>query len=438
MIMEKYFKNRRNPLSSDANLEEAFRELVETFEENWLESAGAHQLQKLWKRKDVYSTVELYSLGEAIRSLKQINKSWVKQQIDLILGRDENNRKGALFELIGLSFLTAQDRLILANKCQAGIDAFLVFNKDSRINLSLKRYGISHPHKEFLTYAQEIENLVERIAQLNRVKSSTVLIEKLGAYPRSSDWKKLRSALPKVIVNFAGISKSYRIGNWSMVINPLEGELLDQRRYSHSLIIISPYHQNEALNLYSKMEDACINLSKNKVLESEDIINSIFIHVPVTASITNCKKWIVNYFNEYTDKPISEVIFYQPSVITNLSDNSSIVQHCFSVHHRDNYLRWKTRFNNPPVEFNLPVGIVSESPSEMKLIIDERQIKIEDYYIFQKGIHYRRGKREIDGKIVGHIQKLAPGIETILIMEMNGEELLFRGHFPPTDELLLL
>lgn len=77
-------------------IEEALVEIDRVFTTTWLTAPTQdHRLRKLWQRKDVLSTIELYSFGHALTVMNKINAQWVKGQVKIIKDKDDNNRRGA-------------------------------------------------------------------------------------------------------------------------------------------------------------------------------------------------------------------------------------------------------------------------------------------------------------------------------------------------------
>jgi hypothetical protein len=52
-----------------ADIDDAFRVLQEHFDINWLNDKSDNRIQRLWKEPYHLATVELYSLGDAVKRL---------------------------------------------------------------------------------------------------------------------------------------------------------------------------------------------------------------------------------------------------------------------------------------------------------------------------------------------------------------------------------
>jgi hypothetical protein len=105
------------------------------------------------------------------------------------------------------------------------------------------------------------------------------------------------------------------------------------------------------------------------------------------------------------DRPLSEILFYQPTVTVDQQEETSAITHSFMRSKRSNLL-W------PPlgrVSFDIPVGLVSNQPSSLQLHIGDKVITVEDYYLYQSGHYYVQLKKE-NGSESGYVSKRASGV----------------------------
>lgn len=272
-----------------------------------------------------------------------------------------------------------------------------------------------------------------------------VFINIPDCYPTIHDWNLLINNLPEVFRRYEEEKgKLYAIKDiWGVIIAPLgdSQQNFNENNKSYTLIVSAPYHKNEEKNLYDKLDDACYNIVKHSLIESPNIRNSIFIHLPITASFQNCKKWVVEYFTQYPEKPVSTVILYQPSVTTDQIKNSNSVHHCIDIINKDtDQLEWQGGKENL-IEFSIPFGNVSSEPSELKLVADGKEIiSVDNNYIYQKGIHYLDAIKNEDGTITGGVSKLTSGIKQDLVVKLLPDQdgFVLSGRYPQTDELSIL
>jgi hypothetical protein len=441
----KYFDKRQNPLTtvSVEAIEEHFKELVDTFSKQWLESNnGTNPIQRLWNRRDSLATIELFTLANALLNLKKIDNNWVMEQVRIILGNDDNNRQGAFFELIGLNcFKTENTILIPAKMYMEGIDGTVTYEQGGSISISLKNYGISRNHYLFLKESEKIEQLFVQLINSNSAKTFRILIEIPLGYPSQPDWDMLKKDLPSIIHQYNGKRILAKINNWSVFIGSLGDERLYSPSYkSYTFIILSPYHKNEQANLYSKLDETCANLSKHGKVEDTRMINMAFVHLPITASITTCSKWAEEYFANNPDKPISGIIFLQSSVVTTPDGNQSHVSHCYNIITGLKFGKWHEANPKTRITMQIPVGTPSPLPHEDYIVIGDERHSLNKLYVYQKGNHYKLSQVSSSGAIKGNVVKVASGVFEHSVMRLAGSdrELTLAGRFAPLDELLIV
>ncbi|HPS29730.1 MAG TPA: hypothetical protein PLZ43_05715 [bacterium] len=430
-----YFKNRQNPLKGlDENeLDAVFFEIINTFGENWLKENTGNPLQTLWKRPDPLSTNELYSLGCALIKMRAVNSDWVDYQVNQIIGKDNNNRKGAFFELTGLSTLNNSFQNVMpAKNSQCGYDGILVFKNNAKIYLSLKNFGISAKHQEFLSEAKSFEHMLVEIIKKRGIIKSNFFAEFSSRYPSKDDWEFLKKDLHRIIKNFRSEESVFtKNGKWHVNIDDRieSGEELHEKYNSYIAKISAPFHKNEELNLYRKIEDACDNLSKFFYTEDKNSTSMVFIHLPFSALLNSCVAEAQNYFKNNPKVPISGIIFYQP--IAGLDNTIHHSSH-FCVNNK--YEIWKRTNNIDKITAEVPVGIAETSLTSKISVQDTK-------YLFQSGNLFTKSDTNRNGNTVckGYIRKIASGIFSHSIMKLpNGEELSTSGKFAPKDELLII
>jgi hypothetical protein len=439
-----HFYERQNPLNniSESEFNEKLDQIASTFGENWLETESEHPLQKLWNRRDYLATNELYILGNALLELKKIDNKWVNSQVKHILGRDENNRRGAFFELIGMSYLLNENvQLIPSAACQPGIDGCLQFSDNYKINFSLKRYGLSTHHRTFLEESNKVEKII--VEELENSSSNTiqVYIASVDKLPNSSDWHLLKIRISDIVKNFKSAPIEFKLENksWSIKVRPLinYNSIYHETKKSYTCIIASPFHKNEKENLFSKLDDACINLAKHSSQNSKPC-NFIYIHLPVTASVKSCCNWAKEYFDNFPNKPLAGIIFYQPSSVN--SRGSTLINHYIGLETSRKFEVWQGGNANHIIKLNFPVGICSETSPVLVYHTGNRTQVLDNCYVFQSGNHYLKMVEREDGTYQRSLIELPSGIHmhTICKPPNSQHEIQISGVFPPTDELLIV
>ncbi|OSZ78119.1 hypothetical protein CAP35_07600 [Chitinophagaceae bacterium IBVUCB1] len=444
----KYFGNRQDVLK-EFTVEEkelAFQTIVEHFNIKWLISLKFHPLQKLWNRKDVLSTNELFSFGTYLHNLNSLNAKWVKEQVKHIKSDHRNNQQGAFFEICALGMLiNAKQKIEPAKGNNPGYDGILTVEPEKTMRISIKNYGLSAAHLEFNSYSYQFEQNLIAVLKEKRISKIQLLIDSFKKFPTKDDWKILNDGLPDILQNFTGDLKLMGIPEkWGIILTGLHDtkDSFHEDFNSYTLLLSSVYKQNEEKNLFDKLDEACYNLTKHSP-ENDNIINSAFIHLPETASIISCKDWVNSYFKQYPEKPLTCVILYQPTIATDLDTDQNFINHCFQIIVRDDkFSRWNVNAHN--INFTPLVGKVSMDPAINIMTFEDnegkRTIDLNTRYLYQKGNHYVQQEEHPDGTITGNVYKLASGVFAHSVMQPFKDQRAFvlSGHFPPDDKLLIL
>ena len=452
---------RRNSIGlSDSELESYMKVLTDSFGLKWLEAKSDHPHQIIWSRNDELSTNELISLAYSIKELLEIDSAWTKKQLQTIKGKDKNNFKGAIFEILGLNMMhnAAEHPIKPAKFNQAGYDGLITRNDNTEIRVSIKNYGVSSSQKAFEKKAKSVENKMLALLKKYKYPPVQILLDFPDKYPDERDWKMLEERLDDIFKNQRNqdepftalvepknpafeLSKENNRQIFIIIIYPfkLPSEEFHESFYSYTLMISAKYHDNEHLNLFSKMNEACSNLLKHSASENEIVTNSLLLHLPETISLDQCITWLDNYFEEFSGKEISFVFLYQTTVATDLKTNFDGINHSFKI-----YIK-KGRQLNGNFKFEVPVGIISDKSTTPIYIAEHpngkrETIPLEDRYIYQHGEHYLKMVPNGKGGYDGNIRKIGSGVHTNLVMQFPGqnEKTVIKGKFAPTDELLIL
>ena len=131
-----------------------------------------------FKGQDFLSSIELFTLGNAIEIMSEIDIKWVKRQIKTIKKLSINEQKDAIFELLGMSYLVNDDYLLRPTpRNTPGIDAIVENINNQNIEFSLKNYGISAHSKDFDKKLEELEKYY-RLHLIRRNISNSILFDK--------------------------------------------------------------------------------------------------------------------------------------------------------------------------------------------------------------------------------------------------------------------
>jgi hypothetical protein len=443
-----YFGDRINPIKNiDENvLDQIFKLIIDSFDKSWLELHDENPIQRLWNRKDYLSTIELFSLGYAIKKLGQIDKKWLKHKVKLIKEKDENNIKGALFELLGLSLLDQDNgKILLSKRNQKGYDAIFKFNDGYAIRLSLKNYNISSRNRDFLKKSEQFEDLLKKVLKEKEIDYVQMTIVSPNSYPTNNNWELLFEQLPTLLDSFIKYRSSPPFSEkeiWYVIINNIisDGISLNEKFQSYELLIFSKYHENEEKNLFSNLDKACNNLVNFSILEDDKTLNFLYIHLPFNSSFLNCASWSETYLKENPQKPISGILLYQPYYGLDPITKEQHLYHCFSFVLNEKTKKLQTSRNINLLPRKIPFGIPTSNPCDIVVSTNSDHFHLQNYYFYQSGHYYINPKVKENGEIFGTASKIAPGITSHTVFKSSQNEYykIVSGHFSPDDRLLIL
>lgn len=423
-------ENRQNPLLQHypiEEIEEAFAKITHYFDNNWLNNEqGSHVLQQLWSRRDALATNELFTFGKSLLAAETVSSKWLKDQIRLVRGVDENNQRGALFEILVVGYTASKQKVTPAPANQPGYDIDIETKKGTLYRSSLKCYSQSSHEKVFQKKSMQAETkFLDGIRKANRNASLYIEAKK---YPNESDWQKLYSELHKQASNFDGLRKIFEIdGKWLVGLLPLipEGnEKFSAGHISHSFVCTSPYHNNEQNNFLSKLESAVSNLERHVKIRSGGL-PIIIMRLPVTASASILNLWVKKYFDLHKSSILKSVFFIQPYSASKEDMSSSHIAYFVSSVVADSFLTTSVE----RLEFEAPVGIVVQQPPKWRLRSDIGEQQLSEQYVYQKGRHYISASKDSQGTLSARISRKAPGIESIAVLNFNGQYLELKGRW---------
>lgn len=433
---------------SEYQIEEALSEITNFFDCDWLlDGLGKHALQVLWNRDDEYSTLELYSFGVALRKMKNLSSTWLNGQIKLIKGSDENNRRGAFFEIIGLSYIDIPSaKVIPAANSQPGFDA-VILSSSNETRISCKSYGRSNHDKKFEAEGRITETYILDAMQKWGLYYAEFLILFESTYPEISDWNNLRSILDDVIREFNEMKsgedylRPYRFEykNWIIEIGQSSRlKELSPRLISYKITIAGKYHKNEIRNLYSKLNEAHQNLNQHTINHKGS--NIIFVRIPLTISVDKCAEWTLKYFEDNPKVNVHLVIFYQCRITLDTPVNKHTIVHVFLFAPNPFFPEQVSKIFDleSQIKFIVPWGHVTFESPKLFLFDKDIQYPIEDYYIYQKGAFYTKAAKNSNGSFEGDFYNFGNGIQELSVIEDGEKTLIVSGIFPENAELLIL
>src|SRR5262249_16431332 len=154
-------------------------------------------LQKLWNRRDALSTNELFTFGSALIASDKLDPTWLKHQVKLVRSKDENNQRGAAFEILAVGYMSSKQAGIPAPVNQRGYDVDVKTEGSSVYRISLKCYSQSAHEKQFRKKAELARNKFIK-SVTSSTKNAQIYVEALK-FPSEGDWQLLYTYLTKLV-----------------------------------------------------------------------------------------------------------------------------------------------------------------------------------------------------------------------------------------------
>lgn len=441
--MKNYLEHRVNAIDdlSAEEMNEWLNKMVDYLGGDiWLSKACniRHPIVKLWKRKDFMATNELINFAQAVNTLEGIDKRWLKQMMKTVAGKDVNNVKGAIFEILALSaFANDRCKVVPAAAGNPGIDGTVIFSDDIKLNLSLKYYGISTFEKDFLKYMDEVYEYFLKTAQKQKLLAVELVLQMKKYSNQAKEQEAVKRLIQTALDRFRTAFFADMQNDIARVrVNRMVNYRFSAEGCSHIFLAESPLHKNEYKNLRDKLDDACWNLIRQKPVESDTDYNGIIIHLHENADIDSYQKEMQDYLNENADRPISFIVLYQPAIVF----DGHIQGGCQIYHTIKPAVSVERMTVKPRIlpELNLFLGSVGlETPKRTLFANNSSVAAVRDMYLYQKGEIYEQPEKMADGAMKGQIRMIAPGIRlsTAFPVQENNGTAIIRANILNTDHL---
>ena len=434
-----YSEKRRSPFKDIQAFENILQELVNSFSESWLTSNSDHPLQILWGRRDMLASIELANLGCSIQKIKNISPDQVRQNIKLLKKPDHGTMAGAVWEIILAATFhnppNQKSKLLGPRKPTYDIE---VETADSfKTLISVKNFGQSKKDQEFIANFNLIETFVVKF--INR--DIQIIIYRRDDYPSLQAWGSLIRAL-KMLIESKNNYIHCLIEGWDISIIPLADKqiqkLMDldtaslyEKENSYTLFISSPFYKNENRNIEFNLNRACSDLIENGSLESNDLQNSLYIHLPEYVSLEDYIDWCTDYFLKNPNAPISFITLFQPTYVT---EDENDANSCLAMNHAT-IMRPNNSKRIHKLTIELPVGRIANKITN----------SFNNFFETPKH-HYRMQS----GRIYAYYGDLSQGgkmkarfihgikIDAIAKIGIDRKDAIFAINSPPTTQLTLL
>jgi hypothetical protein len=441
---EDFTIGRNNPIENvgPAELNALLGQVAAEFGPDWLAlPSGTNRIQTLWSRQDGLATNQLAILGDAIKRLTPLNADWVACRIQAIKSESAENRKGDLFELLGLSLFALDGQSVTgAGEGNPGYDGTIDFGRGALASVSLKDFGVSSHQRVFETRAASIEHAM--IADLRDLRLNGLGLRiDASRHPLQADWERLRRAVARIISDCRSDWRPRQAGSiWTLTPQslPVGHVQLADGHLSYALATLAPHHANEQRNIEAKIEDACANLSKHAGTLAASTARFLLIRIPEAASSTECVACTQQWLQDRPDAQVDAVILYQPVVAAPSISAPAGIVHFIAIVTGPGFERWRHTIGRPGLAIQARVLVGSCTNQPTKLFGTDGSA-LGEQYIYQRGQIYALSQTKPDGAIVGNTANPAPGIVIHSVMRFPGQpgEMVLTGKFPPDAKMLL-
>ena len=434
-------QNRICPIEENQLFEEALREIDRSFGETWLNSDSGHPLQTLWRRRDVLSSIELFTLGSSLIRIKSINPYHFMEYIDIIKKSDRNGshgavngRRGTIFEVVLAAALhNPPEQIIELLDPQYPVYDMIVHLIDkTSINISVKNFGQSEKDELFIKEAKLVEQVIR-----DHLRQHGGIFIRSDIYPSAYHWDELLRKLPNILRNPIWECENIR-DNWHIYLSPLaSGEnKLYTGELSYTFFVTAPFYKNEVIRLYSKLNEACRDLEQRGKRECNKSANILYAHLPAYILMDDYCEWCNKYLSENPNVPISSIRLIQPAYAKNSEEDTTSLFILYKDISRCDKESIGFTSNGKRLINRFPVGQTAGRPFELTFGGTNAKLP-KMHYWYQSGQIYLFDE-VTEGCNIKHNLRYDYGIHTHSVIRIKGEDLIVSANSPPTYELLLL
>lgn len=398
---------------TDGELTTALEAVKSSFSERWLcEASSNHLLQQLWNRRDSIATTELYALGRAIGMARAIDSLWVDGLVSTIRKPDENNQRGALFEICACSYLAERgQRVVPAPKNQRGFDLRVHFGSEAVRYYSLKAHGRSQAERSFAARMDGIRQLFVGVAA-GRIGPAHLIVQ-LARYPLEADWQTLRSQL-RALVDDYRLKKTAdrdlgfgRVRLRALSVGP--EDVLARSRFSYTVSASCQFHSGEVKNFTDKLEIAVSNLIRH-VEKVPSAQRSVFLKLPSTVSLRPLLEAARQFTDAGNPQCIENITALQPYWARHPGQDSPQI-----YMYGDAISSGAMNAAQESPAIVLPVGIVTDIPPLFRFGSSSESLLLESHYWYQYGEHFLLAMETPEGARVT-ISLKEPGVRTKILL----------------------
>jgi hypothetical protein len=385
-----YLANRQTSglFTDRAELNAKLDALARYFDLSWLETDGTNPLQILWKNRDALATNELLNFGDAVENFEAVDAGWLERQVTAIKTGDDGNRAGAIFELLGLNlFLSAGNKVVPSSNSNPGYDGVVELPDQSTLLVSIKNHGMTSYERFFHKNAKELDDQFTGWLRQHGLSGVELRIQSLDRLD-ATEWKKLKKDVADILNGqLDGTAKNLNIKSGCRVsLADIDEKYrpLSTTRISSVVFICARAHKNQQDKFIEDLRKGWTNLVNHTKSQPESACPVLFVRLCATASISNCEKWARDYFEQYPKERVGLILLYQAAVVTS-GDTSSITHYVLPIL-GPQFDAWAHPPNKPArrlPNMTFLIGVVSGAASRKVVLMDDRQIPLDDMYAYQ-------------------------------------------------------
>lgn len=384
--MTDYLSMRQNAIreASAVELNARLEAVASEFKLEWLESPGENPVQRIWQRKDAFSTNELLLLGDAIANMLAADPAWTRRQIKQIKQGDTGRQAGAIFELLGLNLFCGPNQVVRpAPSGNPGYDGTVYFPDHSSLMVSIKNHGISYAERTFRKAAEDAGTSFVKILERRGI-NGIELRAFASEHPKSADWKTLRDRTDQIV---SGTVDDRSIGIWSGARSPVPAAYLplSPAHLSYGLLIAAPYHENEPKKFIQSMSEGIANLRKHRSAVGPDVCRTLLLRMSASASLLDCAAWAAEYMRDEPSTPVELLILYQAVPTSDVQLDQRAITHCFVQVLGRGFPNWQAGNAMRRINISTLVGKVTARPIRQVLTDGKVLIALDNHYVYQKG-----------------------------------------------------
>lgn len=408
----------------------------------WLMADGCNPLQLLWKSRDALATNELLNFGDAVANFENVDLDWLRGKVSIIKTRDDGNRAGAIFELLGLNFfLSAGNTVVPSVDSNPGYDAVIQLPDEASLLVSIKNHGITSYESSFRDNAAEIDNQFQgwltRHAQ-SGVELRILCEDRLGA----TEWDKLACDIHEIMNGqLDGTAKTHEVrGPWHIILRHIDPEFhpLSTKHISSVVFISAPAHANEQNKFLENLRSGCTNMVRHTNSQPDSACRVLLVRLGANASINNCAKWAHDYFNQFYSENIGLILLYQSTFVTS-KDTSSLTHYLLPIL-GPQFENWARPLGKPArrlPNLSVLIGVIADEAPRKVVQTDAGQIPLDDAYAYQRGDIYKLYQMQ-GSDLSMQLSNPAPRIMIHAVIEDNAGSVVLKMITPRTGELTLL